>query len=92
MIIFTYLEDALVFLFKSPLWILAVVLKLSLVTRLLLKWNFPLSQVPGPRLAAWTRFWWLKTLYRGDVAAELVKLEKDYGMFNPSFCINTYRS
>lgn len=53
--------------------------KLTLWLSLLFKWNFPLSEVPGPNAAAWTRLWLIKTLYSGRWAEELVNLHKQYG-------------
>ncbi|KAF2635619.1 cytochrome P450 [Massarina eburnea CBS 473.64] len=60
-----------------------VVIKLAFVTPLVGKWNFPLSQIPGPTLAGWTRLWLIKTLYSGKWAEELVNLHRKYGKFRP---------
>ncbi|KAF1951801.1 cytochrome P450 [Byssothecium circinans] len=46
---------------------------------LLVRWNFPLSEIPGPSLASWTRFWWLGVLRFGKADEKLVRLHKEYG-------------
>jgi hypothetical protein len=53
--------------------------KVVLWSPLLVKWNFPLSEIPGPTLAGWTRLWLIKSLYSGQWADELVKLHHEYG-------------
>ena len=67
-----------------PLYIifytLAAGLKIGLLAPLIFKWHFPLSEVPGPKLAAWTRFWWIKTLYDRRIAEKMVRPDKEYGM------------
>ncbi|KAF2793665.1 cytochrome P450 [Melanomma pulvis-pyrius CBS 109.77] len=53
-------------------------IKLAFIASLLVKWSFPLSQIPGPKPAGWTRLWLIKTLYSGKWAEELVNLHRQY--------------
>ncbi|KAF2115745.1 cytochrome P450 [Lophiotrema nucula] len=62
-----------------PIVLLASLVKMVSLISLLRRWNSPLSEIPGPRLASWTRLWWIKVLYSGQADAELVKLHKKYG-------------
>jgi hypothetical protein len=53
--------------------------KLCLLLPLLMKWNFPLNSIPGPRWAAWTRFWWIRKIYTRQTADELSHMHRKYG-------------
>ncbi|KAH7088266.1 cytochrome P450 [Paraphoma chrysanthemicola] len=53
--------------------------KVWLMLPLLWKWNFPLWAIPGPKLAAWTRLWWIKQLYSGKSAETLALLARRHG-------------
>ncbi|KAF2179608.1 cytochrome P450 [Zopfia rhizophila CBS 207.26] len=67
----------------SPFYLLVVSLKLLLLAKLLYRWNFPLSQIPGPKAAIWTRFWWIKLISRSKTDKEMVRLYKEYGRCSP---------
>lgn len=75
-------------LIALPLLFVAPVYKIGALVPLLVRWNFSLSEVPGPSLAAWTRFWWLRVLHSGKADEELVRLHKEYGM---CFCAHQVR-
>ncbi|KAL9121435.1 MAG: hypothetical protein Q9187_002005 [Circinaria calcarea] len=57
----------------------------SLVLKTIFWWGFifeqlwPLSDIPGPRWAAYTRFWLIKTLASGHSAEKFVDINKRYG-------------
>ena len=47
-----------------------------------------LSHIPGPKWAAWTRLWIVKTLASGDSAGRFVKVNRRHGTtFGPSIPI-----
>jgi len=73
-------------LFAWPFNLAIELAKLCLKLSLLWQRALPPSSVPGPRMAAWTRLWWIKTLYSGRSAQELVRLNREYGMMSP--CIH----
>lgn len=62
-----------------PLLFIVVIFKIGSLMPLLRRWNFPLSEIPGPRIASWTRLWWLKIVYSKKADTELVRLHKKYG-------------
>ena len=62
-----------------PLSILYVVFQLVVWTRGLYTQHKSLSAIPGPRWAAWTRFWIVKTLASGESASKFVEVNKRYG-------------
>jgi hypothetical protein len=62
-----------------PLVILYIGFKLVRWTRILFSQRKTLSSIPGPRWAAWTRFWLVKTLASGESAAKFVEVNKLYG-------------
>jgi hypothetical protein len=64
----------------TPVYLLAVGIKLWGFSVILYRWNFPLSRVPGPKLASWTRFWWLKLVSRSKLEQEMTSLHREYGM------------
>lgn len=74
------------------LFFAAICAKVALWTSLLVKWNFPLSEIPGPKLARWTRLWLIETLYSGKWAEELVNLHQKHGkhdlFFQPRKLLN----
>lgn len=41
--------------------------------------NFPLSKIPGPAWAAYTRIWLIKTLASGKSAQNFIDVNKEYG-------------
>lgn len=58
------------------------------VTLYLLKWTLnllrdPLSSIPGPFLARFTRLWLLRQYTQGDFHKTNVKLHIQYGMISP---------
>lgn len=59
---------ALILIYKVVLWF--DVLHLRRAT---------LSSIPGPKWAAWTRFWMVKTLASGDSAEIFVQVNERYG-------------
>ena len=63
----------------SPIYLLVVYLKLQLLANVLLRWNFPLSRIPGPKAMRWTHFWWIKVLSRLKTKEEMARLFKEYG-------------
>ncbi|KAF2875746.1 cytochrome P450 oxidoreductase [Massariosphaeria phaeospora] len=67
------------FLIEYPLIILLVMLKVALLIPLFAKWRFPLSHVPGPWLARWSRLWLVRSLVSGKAAHEFVRLDLQYG-------------
>ncbi|EAT84211.1 hypothetical protein HBI56_108720 [Parastagonospora nodorum] len=69
--------------FAWPLYAAIVGFKLCLLMPLLWRWNFPLAQIPGPSVAAWTRLWWIKALYSGRSAQILVDLNRLHGKHSP---------
>jgi hypothetical protein len=69
----------LVVLSQFPTYLLAVVLKIWALSEILYKWNFPLSLVPGPPLASWTRLWWISVVSRSQVDLDMLRLFRDYG-------------
>ncbi|KAF2828616.1 cytochrome P450 [Ophiobolus disseminans] len=66
-------------LLSWPFYATIVGIKLCLLLPLLWKWKYPLSTIPGPRMAAWTRLWWSKTMYFGRSAEVLIRLNREYG-------------
>ncbi len=64
------------FLIYLPILIIVVAVKLLALAPLLWKWNFPLRQVPGPRVAGWTRLWWITVFYTGNGSSKLVEISK----------------
>jgi hypothetical protein len=71
---------ALALFVLTPVYLLAVGIKLWGFSVILYRWNFPLSRVPGPKLASWTRFWWLKLVSRSQLDQDMVFLHREYGM------------
>jgi hypothetical protein len=71
---------ALALLIFAPVYLLAVGIKLWGFAAILYRWNVPLSRVPGPKLASWTRFWWLKLVSRSQLDRDMVSLHREYGM------------
>ncbi|QSZ32988.1 hypothetical protein DSL72_002572 [Monilinia vaccinii-corymbosi] len=63
----------------APLFVVILLLKLWFWFRILRRQLFPLDSIPGPKLAAWTRFWIVKTLASGDSAEKFVKVNDQYG-------------
>lgn len=64
-----------------PLFILSVVCKLFFLFEVLYIRRATLSSIPGPKWAAWTRFWIVKTLASGQSAEIFAGLNKQYGKF-----------
>jgi hypothetical protein len=67
-------------LILAPAYLLAVGLKLWAFSEILYKWNFPLSRIPGPKLASWTRLWWLRLVSRSQLDRDMIRLHREYGM------------
>ncbi|KAF2444589.1 putative P450 monooxygenase [Karstenula rhodostoma CBS 690.94] len=70
---------ALALLPVTAIFLACISVKLWFFTTLLIKWKFPLTRVPGPTFARWSRFWLVKALFAGRFADELVDLHKKYG-------------
>lgn len=47
---------------------------------LLLRWYFPLFEIPGPGLTRWSRLWLLVSFISGNGDIHLVNANKKYGM------------
>lgn len=62
-----------------PILVACIGIKIIFFTKLILRWRFPLAQIPGPTLARWSRFWLVKTIFAGRLAEELVALHSRYG-------------
>jgi hypothetical protein len=62
-----------------PLLSLSILCGLFLWTRVWYIQRKSLSTVPGPRWAAWTRFWIVKTLASGKSAQKFVEVNQRYG-------------
>ncbi|KAJ8069260.1 hypothetical protein OCU04_002923 [Sclerotinia nivalis] len=69
------LKTIILYLLYIPYILVELVNLIPFIFRL----RFPLSEIPGPRTASWTRFWWVKTLYHKKTAHEMVRLDKEYG-------------
>ncbi|KAI9649331.1 hypothetical protein NHQ30_001903 [Ciborinia camelliae] len=63
----------------APLFLIIVGLKLRFWLKILYRQISPLSLIPGPRFAAWSRFWIVKTLASGKSAEIFVKVNSYYG-------------
>ena len=59
--------------------ILVVVFTIALLGRIIGAQRGPLSTIPGPRLASFTRLWIVKTLASGRSAEIFVDVNKRYG-------------
>lgn len=62
-----------------PLFILSLACKFFFWFKVLYLRRATLSSVPGPKWAAWTRFWIVKTLASGQSAEIFVGVNKRYG-------------
>ena len=62
-----------------PLFFLSLICKLFFFLKFCYLHRQTLSSVPGPKWAAWTRFWIVKTLASGDSATTFVEINKRYG-------------
>jgi hypothetical protein len=79
--VLTVLQNmALTMSFPLLLISLAIVLYLS---SLFSRWKSPLSRVPGPEMASWSRLWLIKSLFSGIGDYYLVRLNNKHGMFGP---------
>jgi hypothetical protein len=58
----------------------ALYLVVKVLSRLSFVTTSPLRRVPGPFLARFTRFWYLKAVARGDFEKTNVELHKRYGI------------
>lgn len=67
-------------LILAPMYVLAVGFKLWAVSGMLYKWNFPLSRIPGSKMASWTRFWWVRLVSRSQLDRDMRRLHREYGM------------
>lgn len=63
----------------TPLFVVILASKLFFWFEVLYLRKETLSSVPGPKLAAWTRFWIVKTLAYGQSAHIFVGVNKRYG-------------
>jgi hypothetical protein len=53
--------------------------KCLMIMPLLFRWAFPLSQIPGPASARFSRLWLWRALSSGKADQIFVKIEKQYG-------------
>ena len=63
----------------APLFVFVAICKLCLWIKVIYLQRGTLSSVPGPKWAAWTRLWIVKTLASGESAERFVKVNKNYG-------------
>lgn len=63
----------------APLVLVVLALKWRFLLKILYRQPSPLSLIPDPRLAAWSRFWVVKTLASEESAETFVKVNVRYG-------------
>lgn len=71
--------ELLLYLAQVLLLIFIILFKLVLLIPLLVKWNSPFSEIPGPLVASWTRLWLVQSLVLGKAPADFVKLSQQHG-------------
>ncbi|KAH8651554.1 cytochrome P450 oxidoreductase [Tricladium varicosporioides] len=62
-----------------PLLAAVIFVKVAFWVRILYRYRRPLSAIPGPTLAPWTRFWIVKTLASGRSHEIFIEINKKYG-------------
>ena len=78
---FTFHEKNLaMFFIYIPFIVLAVVVKLIFWAQVLYRQRATLALIPGPKWAAYTRFWLARTLASGKAADIFVDINKQYGL------------
>lgn len=87
--IMAFMHPNFIFLCSSALMLLISLRKMLSTLSLLKYWAFPLSQVPGPWFATWSRLWLWRTLSSGKAEQLFVRLSKKYGRGVPSYCQDT---
>lgn len=75
-LLFSHLDWMIVYI---PLFVVILACKFFFWFEVLYLRKPTLSSVPGPKLAAWTRFWIVKTLASGHSAQIFVGVNKRYG-------------
>ncbi len=66
-------------LFIPFLFVLCVVIKGVFWSGFVVAQAFPLWKIPGPRWAAFSRFWLSKVLASGESAKKLLEVNQQYG-------------
>ncbi|KAH7401677.1 cytochrome P450 [Pyrenochaeta sp. MPI-SDFR-AT-0127] len=72
----TYIVN-FIFLFLGSGFLLSIII--SHLIPLLLRWYFPLYEIPGPGLTRWSRLWLLSSFICGNGDMHLVNANKKYG-------------